>query len=146
MDKTAMEELRENNTKVFTVFQYFDYSVATISQKTKYSKPNVKSYEINDSVVKYGALVQDYDTVDEQITAICARVMQDCIADIALVTIFQFFMPLDGYEKLKGMITNMSEEKLILELFKNNLFSGNIIVRKTMPVMVNKVTVNKLSS
>ena len=147
MEKTAYEKLPEINTKVLTVFEYHDHSILYAKRENNHSQPEISESFISDAPLKFGALVEEYKTVDEQIAAIRSRVCKDTIADVVMVIVFQMFMTLDGYNNLKKMCPNMSEEELVLQIFKNSLYTGGIVVRSVFPVVVNgTVDINKMRS
>ena len=147
MEKTAYQKLSDIDTKVLTVFEYHDYALFLVKHKEGKVKPEVVESLIADAPAKFGALVGEYKTVDEQMAEISRRVVKDSLADVAMVVVYQMFMSLENYNNIKKMFSAISEEELILQIFKNSLYSGGIVVRGTYNISVNgRIDLNKMSS
>ena len=128
--------------KVMTVIEYFDYAVLT------HKNNKVEEVHFRDATPKFEALVGDFKTVEDEVKAIRSIVRKDTISDVVMVIIYQMAMSKSGFERLQSVFKSLSEEKLILEVFKQNLYnSDGLTVRAMIPVVLeDRINIKNLTS
>lgn len=141
-EKTAYEKLSDLHEKVLTIFEYYDYAMLQPEKdekgrliKDSHGAIQFSQTILGNSNVRYGALIKDYRTVDEQLEAIRARVKNETIADVVGVNVFQIFVVEKGYEDLKKTYPEVSEENVILSIYRDNLFTGKLVSRGFFPMV-----------
>ena len=118
--------------KVLTDFEYFDYAVF------KQENNKIEEVHLNDVSPRYGALDATDMKVEEQVDIIKKRVGKDTVSDVVLTIIYQMVMSQEGFDKLKSVFSSLSDEEIILNIYKQNLYnSEGIAVRMVLPVIFN---------
>ena len=93
---------------------------------------------MNDVPPRYGALDATDMKVEEQVDIIKKRVGKDTVSDVVLTIIYQMVMSQEGFDKLKSVFSSLSDEEIILNIYKQNLYnSEGIAVRMVLPVIFN---------
>ena len=141
-EKKKIENKSKKKDKVMTVFEYFDYAVF------KQENNKIEEVHLNDVPPRYGALDATNIKVEEQVDIIKERVRKDTVSDVVLVIIYQMVMSQEGFDKIKSVFSSLSEEEIILNIYKQNLYnSEGIAVRMVIPVVFNdRINTNGLYS
>lgn len=131
-EKDKKIEKNKKKDKVLTVFEYFDYAVF------KQENNKIEEVHLNDVPPRYGALDATDMKVEEQVDIIKKRVGKDTVSDVVLTIIYQMVMSQEGFDKLKSVFSSLSDEEIILNIYKQNLYnSEGIAVRMVLPVIFN---------
>ena len=131
-EKDKKIEKNKKKDKVLTVFEYFDYAVF------KQENNKIEEVHLNDVSPRYGALDATDMKVEEQVDIIKKRVGKDTVSDVVLTIIYQMVMSQEGFDKLKSVFSSLSDEEIILNIYKQNLYnSEGIAVRMVLPVIFN---------
>ena len=131
-EKDKKIEKNKKKDKVLTVFEYFDYAVF------KQENNKIEEVHLNDVPPRYGALDATDMKVEEQVDIIKKRVRKDTVSDVVLAIIYQMVMSQEGFDKLKSVFSTLSDEEIILNIYKQNLYnSEGIAVRMVLPVIFN---------
>lgn len=131
-EKDKKIEKNKKKDKVLTVFEYFDYAVF------KQENNKIEEVHLNDVPPRYGALDATDMKVEEQVDIIKKRVGKDTVSDVVLTIIYQMVMSQEGFDKLKSVFSSLSDEDIILNIYKQNLYnSEGIAVRMVLPVIFN---------
>ena len=128
--------------KLLTVYEYFNYSV--------FLRENGKVSEkfCVDAEPIYGAIIKNTDNVDEMVNIIKADVRKNTLADVVMVIVYQMVVSKENYNSLKRTLSNMSEEELILQIYKQSLYKKDIIsVTAVLPlVFQDRISIDKMIS
>lgn len=127
--------------KVMVVCEYFEYAIFRDENGER------KEMHFDSTQPKFAALTGDVSSADKNIERIKSIVEKDTIADAVMVVIYQMVMSQDGFDKLSKMFSKLSEEQLILDIFKQNLYNGGIMVKAVVPfVFPNRISDRKFVS
>ena len=136
MDEKNVKSKKKETKKVsevytLTVYHYFDYSILS-----KEKDGTVKEHYIADAVPKFGALTDKIEDVDEIMSKIKYRISTDTLADIVMLVVYQMSMDKKNYLNVCKMLKDMSEEEIILHIFKQNLYNQDgLVVKSSFPIV-----------
>lgn len=128
--------------KLLTIYQYFNYSVFVRE------KDSVAEKFCIDAEPLYGAITENTKDVDKMVSMIRSRVRENTLADVVMVTVYQMAMNKESYDKIRNMFPKLSEEEIMLDIYKRNLYEkGAITVLAVLPlVFYERVSVGRLIS
>ncbi len=136
MEKKAKK--KEEEIYTLTVYHYFDYSILS-----KNEQGEVVEHYIADATPKFGALTDKIEDVDVIMSQIKYRISNDTLADIVMLVVYQMAITKKNYLNLCKMLKDMSEEEVILQIFKQNLYNQDALTVKSSFPVVLKDRVNK---
>ena len=92
--------------------------------------------------------VKNTDNVDEMVNIIKADVRKNTLADVVMVIVYQMVVSKENYNSLKRTLSNMSEEELILQIYKQSLYKKDTIsVIAVLPlVFQDRISIDKMIS
>ena len=128
--------------KLLTIYQYFNYSVFVREKDSVVEKFCI------DAEPLYGAITENTKDVDKMVSMIRSRVRENTLADVVMVTVYQMAMNKESYDKIRNMFPKLSEEEIMLDIYKRNLYEkGAITVLAVLPLVFNeRVSVGRLIS
>lgn len=115
--------------KVMTVFEYFDYALF-VNENGHY-----KEMCISNTSVKFGAFLGEVTEENNAFSKIHSIVQGNSISDVVMVIVYEMRMSESGYDKLAKMFNNLSEERLILDIFKQNLYNEGLVIKSMTPIV-----------
>ena len=137
-----MSQVEKNNMRVLTVYQYFDYSV--------FVRDGLKVEEkyCGNSKPMFGAITENTEDVEKIVKAIKNLVRSKTLSDVVMTIVYQMVMPMESYNHLREIFSTLSEEDVILQIFKLNLYrKDSMIVRGAFPlVFQERVSIDKMLS
>lgn len=128
--------------KLLTVYEYFDYSVF-IRDKNK-----VEEKFCIDVAPHYGAITENTSDVDKMVNTIKSVVGKNTLADVVMVIVYQMVVSNEVYNGLQKTLSGMSEEELILQIYRQSLYKKDAIsVLSVMPLVFrDRLSIDKLIS
>ena len=101
-----------------------------------------------DSHPMYGAISKDITDTNEMLKQIKIDIKEKTLADVILVIVYQMFMSIDSYNQIKSIFPNLTEEEIILQVYKQNLYKPDCIVIRGVYSIVydERVGIKKLKS
>ena len=115
--------------KVMVVFEYFEYAIFAEENGER------KEMHFDSTRPKFAALTGDVSSAENNIERIRSIVEKDTIADAVMVVIYQMVMSQDGFDKLSQMFSKLTEEQLILDVFKQNIYGDGLAVKAVIPLV-----------
>lgn len=137
-EKSKKKQVKASDIYTLTVYHYFDYSILHRNDEGDV----VESYVV-DATPKFGAITEKIDDVDEIMSKIKYRISNDTLADIVMLVVYQMSMDKKNYLNICKMLKDMSEEEIILHIFKQNLYNQDGLVVKSSFPLVFKDRVNR---
>lgn len=128
--------------RLLTVYEYFDYSVFIKNEK------GVEENFCIDATPHYGAISENTKNVDKIVSIIKERVSKNTLADIVMTVVYQMVVSEEQFNKLKQALSGMSEEEVILQIYKQNLYRKDTIsVTAVLPLVFrDRLSIDKLVS
>lgn len=132
----------KKDLKVLTVYEYFNYSVF-VEENDK-----VEEKFCIDATPFYGAIVENTDNVDKMVETIRSVVRKKTLSDVVMAIVYQMVVSVEKYDKLKEMLNSLSEEEVILQIYKQSLYKEDTIsVVAVLPlVFSDRVSIGKIRS
>lgn len=128
--------------RLLTIYEYFDYSVFIKNEK------GVEEKFCIDATPHYGAISENTKNVDKIISIIKERVSKNTLADVVMTVVYQMVISEEQFNKLKQTLSGMSEEEVILQIYKQNLYTKDTIsVTAVLPLVFrDRLSIDKLVS
>ena len=128
--------------RLLTIYEYFDYSVFIKNEK------GVEEKFCIDSTPHYGAISENTKNVDKIVSIIKERVSKNTLADVVMTVVYQMVISEEQLNKLKQTLSGMSEEEVILQIYKQNLYTKDTIsVTADLPLVFrDRLSIDKLVS
>lgn len=128
--------------RLLTVYEYFDYSVFIKNEK------GVEEKFCIDATPHYGAISENTKNVDKLVSIIKERVSKNTLADVVMTVVYQMVISEEQFNKLKQTLSGMSEEEVILQIYKQNLYKNDTIsVTAVLPLVFrDRLSIDKLVS
>ena len=128
--------------RLLTVYEYFDYSVFIKNEK------GVEEKFCIDATPHYGAISENTKNVDKIVSIIKERVSKNTLADVVMTVVYQMVISEEQFNKLKQTLSGMSEEEVILQIYKQNLYKNDAISDTAVLPLVfrDRLSIDKLVS
>ena len=128
--------------RLLTIYEYFDYSVFIKNEK------GVEEKFCIDATPHYGAISENTKNVDKIVSIIKERVSKNTLADVVMTVVYQMVISEEQFNKLKQTLSGMPEEEVILQIYKQNLYTKDTIsVTAVLPLVFrDRLSIDKLVS